>query len=76
MILDQRDLRRMREALVGEVLEHLGVLLGGVAIRHLHLPAARFGRDRHTGLPDRLFRGLVQTNHWAIRVVRADVDRQ
>src|SRR5262249_14221173 len=59
VVLKQRDLVGMREVVVGEFLENLGVIYGGMPIRHLHVSPAFQRGEYHKEIGDAVTLVLV-----------------
>ncbi len=52
IVLHQHDLRRVGKMRVGQILEHLGVIDGGVAVGDLDMPPAFQRREHHEQIGD------------------------
>ena len=102
IVLHQHDLRRAGKVHVGQFLEHLGVIDGGVAVGDLDATPALQRREHHeqvghavafvfvivtrlasgrggngrARLGNHLLRGLVETHHGALRIMRPLIDLQ
>ena len=61
IVLDEYDGRRVREVDVGQVLEDMGIVDGGVAVRHLDVAPAFERREQHEQVGGAVALVLVST---------------
>lgn len=68
VVLKQRDQVGVREVVVGDFLENVGIIYGGVPVRHLDLSPAFKGSEHHEEVGDAVALVLVVVSGGAPRL--------